>query len=158
MEIRVVDFELLTRHFDKYQKGVAEIDKEKAQILESIEPMRREMQNIIAASQGGIIVDNLTQEQRMEKFQRLQSQMVEIDKDAKYKLSKMGQKLKEEVYEDIEKIVSEYSIKNSIDAVISKIETVYAGEKFEITSQILEVFKEMNIFSEYVEKSEKKES
>jgi Skp family chaperone for outer membrane proteins len=72
MEIRVVDFELLTRHFDKYQKGVAEIDKEKAQILESIEPMRKEMQNIIAASQGGIIVDNLTQEQRMEKFQRLQ--------------------------------------------------------------------------------------
>lgn len=152
MEIRIVDFELLTRHYTNYQSGLNEIEAEKDKFIEKVEPFRKEMQNIIIAAQGGIVLDNLSQEQRMQKFQSLQQEAVEIDKEAKIKLKEMGQKLNEKVYNELEIIVSEWSQKNSIDLVIGKLEVVYLNKSFEATNDILEILKEKNMFVEYTEK------
>jgi hypothetical protein len=85
MEIRIVDFELLTRHYTNYQNGLNEIEDEKTKFLEKVEPFRKEMQNIIISTQGGIVLDNLSQEQRVQKFQSLQQdalEIIKIQKDA----------------------------------------------------------------------------
>lgn len=158
MEIRIVDFELLTRHYTNYQIGLNEIEDEKAKFIERVEPFRKEMQNIIIAAQGGIVLDNLSQDQRMQKFQSLQQEALEVEKEAKIKLKEMGQSLNEKVYNELEIIVSEWSENNSIDLVIGKLEVVYLNKSFEATDDILEILKERNMFSEYTEKETEKES
>ena len=106
------------------------------------------MQNLIRAAQGGIVVDNLTQEQRMERFQNLQQDAMEVDKEAKIKLKEMGQELNEKVYEELEKIISEWSVENSIDLVLGKMEVVYLNKNFEVTDNILEVLKTKGLWVE----------
>ena len=71
MEFRVVDFELITRHYKSYKDGVDEIEKYKEEVLKKVEPLKKEMNSIIAAASGGIVVDTLTQQQRVENFQKL---------------------------------------------------------------------------------------
>jgi hypothetical protein len=46
MEIRVIDFEILTRHYIKYQEGLNEINELKNTFIKKIEPFRKEMQNL----------------------------------------------------------------------------------------------------------------
>jgi len=152
MEIRIVDFELLTRHYTNYQNGLNEIEDEKTKFLEKVEPFRKEMQNIIISTQGGIVLDNLSQEQRVQKFQSLQQDALEVEKEAKIKLKEMAQKLNEKVYNELEVIVSDWSEKNSIDLVIGKLEVVYLNKSFESTDDILQILKERNLFVEYTEK------
>jgi Skp family chaperone for outer membrane proteins len=148
MEFRIVDFELLTRHYITYQNGVQEIEDVKKKFIDRVEPFRKEMQNIILSTQGGLIVDNLSQQERAEKFQKLQQEALEVDKEAKIKLKEMGQDLNEKVYSELELIISNWSIKNSIDVVLGKLEVVYLNEKFEATNDILEVLKERNLWCE----------
>jgi Skp family chaperone for outer membrane proteins len=148
MEFRIVDFELLTRHYITYQNGVQEIEDVKKKFIDRVEPFRKEMQNIILSTQGGLIVDNLSQQERAEKFQKLQQEALEVDKEAKIKLKEMGQDLNEKVYSELELIISNWSIENSIDVVLGKLEVVYLNEKFEATNDILEVLKERNLWCE----------
>ena len=96
----------------------------------------------------GLIVDNLSQQERAEKFQKLQQEALEVDKEAKIKLKEMGQDLNEKVYSELELIISNWSIENSIDVVLGKLEVVYLNEKFEATNDILEVLKERNLWCE----------
>ncbi len=158
MEIRIVDFETLTKHYLTYQQGVDEIENEKTKFIERVEPFKQEMQNIIRSAQGGIVVDNLTQEQRMEKFQRLQQEAMEVDKEAKIKLREMGQSLNEKVYDELEHIVNEWSIKNQIDLVMGKMEVVYLSDKFEITNEIISILKEKDLYVEERTLENEKES
>jgi Skp family chaperone for outer membrane proteins len=151
MEIRIVDFELLTRHYINYQDGLNQIEDEKSKFIEKVEPFRKEMQNIIIAAQGGVVLDNLSQEQRMQKFQSLQQEALEVEKEAKIKLKEMSQELNEKVYNELELIVSEWSDNNSIDLVIGKLEVVYLNKSFEATGYILEILKEKDMFVEYTE-------
>jgi Skp family chaperone for outer membrane proteins len=151
MEIRIVDFELLTRHYINYQDGLNQIEDEKSKFIEKVEPFRKEMQNIIIAAQGGVVLDNLSQEQRMQKFQSLQQEALEVEKEAKIKLKEMSQELNEKVYNELELIVSEWSDNNSIDLVIGKLEVVYLNKSFEATGYILEILKEKDMFIEYTE-------
>jgi Skp family chaperone for outer membrane proteins len=148
MEFRIVDFELLTRHYITYQNGVQEIEDVKKKFIDKVEPFRKEMQNVILSTQGGLIVDNLSQQERSERFQKLQQEALEVDKEAKIKLKEMGQDLNEKVYSELELIISNWSIENSIDVVLGKLEVVYLNEKFEATNDILEVLKERNLWCE----------
>jgi Skp family chaperone for outer membrane proteins len=99
-------------------------------------------------------LDNLSQQERAEKFQKLQQEALEVDKEAKIKLKEMGQDLNEKVYSELELIISNWSIENSIDVVLGKLEVVYLNEKFEATNDILEVLKERNLWCEYKELKE----
>jgi Skp family chaperone for outer membrane proteins len=148
MEFRIVDFELLTRHYITYQNGVQEIEDVKKKFIDKVEPFRKEMQNVILSTQGGLIVDNLSQQERSERFQKLQQEALEVDREAKIKLKEMGQDLNEKVYSELELIISNWSIENSIDVVLGKLEVVYLNEKFEATNDILEVLKERNLWCE----------
>jgi Skp family chaperone for outer membrane proteins len=148
MEFRIVDFELLTRHYITYQNGVQEIEDVKKKFIDKVEPFRKEMQNVILSTQGGLIVDNLSQQERSERFQKLQQEALEVDREAKIKLKEMGQDLNEKVYSELELIISNWSIENSIDVVLGKLEVVYLNEKFEATNDILEVLKEKNLWCE----------
>ena len=147
MEIRIIDFEILTRHYTKYQNGLNEINHLKKSFRDKIEPFRKEMQNLMLAAQ----TDGEVIKERMERFEELKQEAIDIDQDYKIQVGQMQDKLTKSTYADLEKIISEWRELNSIDLVIGKIEVVCLSPKYESTDEILEILKSKNIFSEYKE-------
>lgn len=155
MEIRVIDFEILTRHYVKYQEGLNDINELKNKFMKKLEPFRKEMQNLMIAAQ----TDNEVIKERMERFEELKQGAVEIDQEYKSEVSDMQDKLTKSTYSDLEQIISEWSELKSIDLVIGKIEVVCLNPKYESTNDILEILKEKNLFVDFEEKEpEVKES
>ena len=155
MEVRIIDFEILTRHYVKYQEGVNEINELKKMFMGRIEPFRKEMQNLmIAAQTGGEVL-----KEQMERFEELKQEAYEIDQEYKLQSSEMQDKLTKSTYNDLEQIISEWRELNSIDLVIGKIEVVCLNPKYESTNDILEILKEKNLFVDFKEKdTESKEN
>ena len=154
MQIRVVDFEILTRNFTKYQEGIQKIENHKQKFLEQVEPYRKEMENILMMSQSGIIIDQMTQKQRAEKFQKMQQEVMDLDNDFKVELQKLKSKLSSESYSYLESYITEWSVKNDIDIVLGTAEVVFSKPELDITNQILDVLKSKGLYSEYFEESE----
>lgn len=153
MEIRIVDFERLSRNYKKYRDGLEMLEFTKSEYLKKIEPIKKEMNQIIASMQSGLVMDNRTQKERAERFQILQEQVVSIDKEATTQLTKFRDKMTKEVYAEMEDIITEWSKSNNIDLVMGKIECVYVKENFEITDTIIELFKSKDLYVDYVEET-----
>jgi outer membrane protein len=154
MQIRVVDFELVTKHFSTYQDGAEKIEQSKKEFIEKVDPYRREMQNILVAAQSGLIVDSMTQKQRTEKFQHMQKEIVELDKVFKGEVQRMRDELTTVTYKELEDYIVNFSKDKDFDCVIGKLEVVYCKEEFDITNQILEILKEKGVYREYIEEEE----
>ena len=154
MQIRVVDFELVTKHFSTYQDGAEKIEQSKKEFIEKVDPYRREMQNILVAAQSGLIVDSMTQKQRTEKFQHMQKEIVELDKVFKGEVQRMRDELTKVTYKELEDYIVNFSKDKDFDCVIGKLEVVYCKEEFDITHQILEILKEKGVYREYIEEEE----
>lgn len=146
MEFRVVDFEKITHHYKLYQNGIQKIEDYKDEIIKKVEPIRKQMQNIISVAQSGIVIDNLNEQQRIQKFQSLQQELVSVDKDAKIRITEMRDELNKEVYSKLEKIISDWSEENNIDIVIGKLEVVYVLKNYESTEDILNILKSLGEF------------
>lgn len=155
MNIKVIDFQILTRHYKNYQDGVSVIESEKEKFLEKLEPIKKEMNAIISAASAGLIMDNNSQQKRAEDFQRLQSEAIEMDREFKISLKKMTDDLNEKVYDELSEIINDWSISNNIDLVTGKMEVIYCNDKYDATNSILDILKERDL---YVEVEIKKES
>jgi len=145
MELRVVDFEVLTKNYKNYQEGIKNIEEEKKSFIKSLDPVKKEMETIISQMSSGLVIDEKTQREKEEKFKSLQEQAVGIDNQFKVEMRRLHEELNKSTYDELSKIISEYSEANSIDLVIGKMEIVYLVDKFEITEQILEVLKEKDL-------------
>lgn len=155
MEIRVIDFEILTSHYKNYRDGVDKINAEKEAILKKVEPIKKEMNQIISSVQSGLIMDARTQQQKAERFQELQKEVVQIDNDFKYKNRQMVDELNTKSYDELSNIIGVWAVKNSIDLVSGKMEIVFCNEKWDITNDILEVLREQNLYVDRpIEKAE----
>jgi Skp family chaperone for outer membrane proteins len=145
MELRVVDFEVLTKNYKNYQEGIKNIEEEKKSFIKSLDPVKKEMETIISQMSSGLVIDEKTQREKEEKFKSLQEQAVGIDNQFKVEMRRLHEELNKSTYDELSKIISEYSESNGIDLVIGKMEIVYLVDKFEITEQILEVLKEKDL-------------
>lgn len=151
MEIRILDFELLTRHYSKYQEGVLQLEKEKKAFLEKIKPIEKEMNQIISSFTGGLIIDNESQDKKRERFSVLQESLVSQEKELTAKLKEMSFAINKECYDDLADIVKKWSISHNIDLVMSKTEVVYVRNMYDSTEDILYILKQMDLFVEYSE-------
>lgn len=152
MEIRVIDFEDLTKNFQPYVDGYKNIESKKREMLSSIESDRKEMENILKRSQSGLIVDEMTQRQEVERFKKLQEKLMKLDVDFKNQLKSMTDDLNDNVYEQLSSIITKWSKENSIDLVIGKMEVVFNTSNIEITDDIIDIIKQKNLY--YTEKEE----
>jgi len=155
MQIRVVDFEVLTKNFTIYQDGLDKIEKHKQEFLEKVEPYRREMENILMMSQSGIIIDQMTQKQRAEKFQKMQQDVMDLDSEFKQELQKLKSELSQDSYKYLESFITDWSRENKIDIVLGTAEVVFSKPELDITNQILEVLKTKGLYKEFVEEESK---
>jgi Skp family chaperone for outer membrane proteins len=159
MKIRVINFEEVTKHYITYVDGKKEIQKTKEEFLQKIEPLRQEMESILKAANSGLIIDQQSQQQRMEKFRKLQEEAVGYDNDFKYQFKEMNDTLNVKVYDELEEIINQWAKENDIDMVTGKMEVVYLKEDFDATNQILEVLKTKDLFVQHQEEiTKEKES
>jgi Skp family chaperone for outer membrane proteins len=146
MELRVIDFEVLTRNFQPYVDGYKNIESEKRRMLESVEPSKKEMQDIIKRSQSGLIVDEMSQKRDMEKFKQLQDTLMKADNEFKIQLKELSEDLNTNVYNQLEVIVDEWANTNSIDLVMGKMEVIFNTSKVDVTNEIMEIIKQKGLF------------
>jgi len=148
MEIRVIDFDKLTRNYSGYRQGVAEIESEKNKMIARLDPLKKEMESIINAAKSGLVLDPSTQRQKEARFGELQQEAYSIDADFKTRIRGMHDDLNKKTYDELSEIIEEWSAKNSIDLVTGKMEVVFAAEKYDATDAIIEIIKEKGFFFE----------
>lgn len=146
MELRVIDFEVLTRSFQPYIDGYKEIESEKRKMLESIDPQRKEMEAIIKRSQEGQIKDEVSQEKEMTRFRELQEGLMKVDSEFKKQLKQMSEDINTSVYDQLSVIIAEWSNANSINLVMGKMEVIFNTDDIDATEQILEAIKEKGMY------------
>jgi Skp family chaperone for outer membrane proteins len=152
MNIKVVDFEILTKNYTNYQTGIKNIEEEKKEFIKSLDPVKKEMESIISQMSSGLIMDEQTQKEKEDKFRSLQEQAMNIDNQFKVEMRRLHDELNKKTFDELSEIINEYSTNNNLDMVIGKMEVVYLKESFEVTNDILEILKEKNLF--YTETTE----
>ncbi len=146
MELRVVDFDILTRNFQPYVDGIMNIESEKRKMLNSIEPTKKEMQSIISRQTSGIVLDETSQKRDAEKFRQLQESLMKSDVEFKRKIKDMQDDVNTLVYEKLAEIITEWSNANSINLVTGKMEVIFNTPDIEVTDEILEIIKQKGLF------------
>lgn len=146
MEIRVIDFEVLTRNFQPYVEGYKNIESEKRKMLESVDPEKKEFESIIKRAQSGILMDEASQKRDSERLRQLQESLMKLDMEFKRKIKSMTDELNGSVYDQLSVIVDEWAKEKSIDLVIGKMEVIFNTERIEVTNEILDLIKQKNLF------------
>jgi len=146
MEIRVIDFEVLTRNFQPYVEGYKNIESEKRKMLESVDPEKKEFESIIKRAQSGILMDEASQKRDSERLRQLQESLMKLDMEFKRKIKSMTDELNGSVYDQLSVIVDEWAKEKSIDLVIGKMEVIFNTERVEVTNEILDLIKQKNLF------------
>ena len=141
MTIRVIDLEKITKHYKTYRDGMSNIKERLEVFKQRVEPIRKEMQRIITQGTTGIVVDNLTEKERGEKFQRLQQELMSIDADYKQEMQDLHGNLNTKTYDELEVIVQNWAKENNIDLVTGKMEVIFSSPNIDATSDILELLK-----------------
>lgn len=142
MNIKVVNFEILSRHYKNYQDGITKISDTKKEFIERLDPFKKEMELIITKANNG---EKLTEEQET-KFQEFQNQAVEIDEEFKFTMRKMNDELSKAIYSDLSNFINEWTTLNTeVDLVIGSTEVVFLKEEHDVTEQVLEIIKEKGL-------------
>jgi len=148
MEIRVLDFDILTRNYKKYQEGLKNIAGEKNEFITRLGPLKTEMESIINAAKSGLVLDPNTQKQKEQRFSELQQEAMVIDGDFKAKMRELHDSLNKTTFEELSTYVNQWATENSIDLITGKMEVVFVNEKYDATNDILEILKEKNLYVE----------
>ena len=144
MNIKVVDVEVLSRHHSLYQQGIEKISNTKKDFLERLEPFKVQMHKMITESIK--ITDETIIKENAAKFEDLQEKAVQIDNEFKAKMREMNDELSKEIYTNLEAIINEWSVANSVDMVVSSTEVIYLNPKHFVTDEIIEILKEKELY------------
>jgi len=149
MEIRVVDFDVLTKNYSNYQNGVQKMEEVRKSFVSRMDPIKGEMESIIKSVNNGLIVDRETQEEKNAKFSELQEQAMAIDNEYKMTMRLEQENLNKSTYDELETIINEWAQNKDVDMVMGKMEVVFAKGSVEITEEIIETLKEKGLYQEF---------
>jgi Skp family chaperone for outer membrane proteins len=155
MELRVIDFDILTRNFQPYVDGYKDIESEKRAMLDSIQPVRKEMEEIMRSSTS--ILDEVSQQKSAERFRVLQDGLMKSDSEFKIKLKGLQEDLNTSVYDQLSEIISVWAKENSINLVMGKMEVIFNTDDIDATEDILSIIKEKDLFYKVEVSEENKE-
>jgi len=143
MNIKVVDFGELSMHYVKYQQGITEIEAVKQEFVKRLDPFRDEMQELLKTSMAA---DESTQKASAERFQILQEEGMQIDEEFKHKMRQMNDELSKGIYNDLERIITEWASSKDVDMVIGSTEVVFLKQEHYVTSYIIDLLKERELY------------
>lgn len=134
MNVKIIDFGLLTKHYKKYQEGVQRIEKEKKEFLVEIKPLQDKI-NFIVKNNG-----------KQEELIFITEQIKSLEIKLKINIKTISDDVNNNCYQEISEVVSKWAIFNNISLVLSSSEVVFNKKEFESTNEILELFKQNNLF------------
>jgi Skp family chaperone for outer membrane proteins len=153
MEIRVIDFDRLTRSYSNYRDGIKSIEGEKNEFLSKLGPLKKEMEDIINSAKSGLLLDPSSQRQKEVRFAELQQEAMQIDGDFKANMRELHDSLNKKTFDELSDIINEWAKENSIDLVTGKMEVVFATERLDATDIIINILKEREMYFEDSEES-----
>lgn len=145
MIINVVDFERLTSVYKPYIDGVGEINKERDNFVEKLEPIRKEMQDLIKSFTSNIEIPGEDKQKKEIRYSELQEQAYSLDEEFKEKAREMKDELNEKTFNELSAIIDEFIENKEVDMVIGKMEVVFVKPEYEITDGIIELLKTKNL-------------
>jgi Skp family chaperone for outer membrane proteins len=148
MEIRVLDFDILTKNYKNYQDGLKNIAGEKNQFVTKLGPLKTEMESIVNSAKSGLVLDPNTQRQKEQRFAELQQEAMMIDGDFKAKMRELHDELNKTTFDELSSFVNEWATEKSIDLVTGKMEVVFVNDKYDATNDILEILKSKDLYVE----------
>ena len=149
MEIRVIDFGIITQHYKTYREGMDLIEIEKDFYIESLQPLKKELQNLMINSSNSSIYDRRLREQKADKFESLQKDALELEANFNEKIKKMNDQITIKVFKELELIIKDWAENNRIDLVTSKMEVIFNSPQTEATQEIIQILKDKNLFVDY---------
>lgn len=148
MEIRVLDFDILTKNYKNYQDGLKSIAGEKNGFITKLGPIKTEMESIITSAKSGLVLDPNTQRQKEQRFSELQQEAMMIDGDFKARMRELHDELNKTTFDELTVFVNEWAKENSIDLITGKMEVVFVNDKFDATNEILDILKSKGLYVE----------
>jgi Skp family chaperone for outer membrane proteins len=143
MNIKVVDFGELSKHYIRYQDGISKIQEVKEEFIKRLDPFKNEMQELLKSS---MTADEKTQKESAERFQILQEEGMQIDEEFKQKMRQMNDELSKEIYNDLERIIDEWASSKEIDMIVGSTEVVFLKKEHYVTSYIIDLLKEKELY------------
>lgn len=148
MEIRVLDFDILTKNYKNYQDGIKNIAGEKNGFITRLGPIKTEMESIISSAKSGLVLDPNSQRQKEQRFSELQQEAMMIDGDFKARMRELHDELNKTTFDELTVFVNEWAKENSIDLITGKMEVVFVNDKFDATNEILDILKSKGLYVE----------
>lgn len=158
MEIRVVDFDVLTKNYTNYQNGISNMEEIRKSFVKRMDPIKEEMEGIVKSVNSGLIIDRATQEEKNAKFNELQEKAMAIDNEFKMTMRLEQDNLNKKTYDELEAIISEWVEGKGIDMVMGKMEVVFANSSVEITDAIIEALKAKELYKEFRDETVEKKN
>lgn len=150
MEFRIADTEHLLKNYKPYHTSVEMINKQKQDFATKIESIKDEMETIVNASQK-LVLDDATQQKRVERFRELQTEAVELESNFRQDIVEMQNTELEKNFADISQLIKEWSIENNVEYVFNKVQFAYASDGADCTDEIIEFMKTKQVYQEYTE-------
>lgn len=148
MEIRVIDFDVLTKNYKNYQDRILALSKTRNSFIDRMDPIKAEMESIFNAANSGIILDRQSQEEKNKRFSELQEIAMSIDNEYKATMKSEQEEINRLTYDELSGIITEWTADKQVDLVIGKMEVVFCKENAEVTNEILEILKERGLYNE----------
>lgn len=145
MIINVVDFEKLTKVYKPYLDGVKEINAKRDEFVTKLEPIRKEMQEIIKSLTSNIEVPGEDKQAKEIKYNELQENAIALDEEFKGLSKEMKDSLNAKTFDELSIMIDEFIEGKDIDIVIGKMEVVFVKTNFEITDDIVDLLRSKNL-------------
>jgi len=146
MEIKTITFDTIIRTYQPYVDAAKSIENDKAEHLKKMEDFKSKMQSIYNSTQN-LVLDDKTKNDKMEEFAKIQNEAQQLDNNFRTSLANNQNEIMKNIYSDVNQIVKDYSIQNSIDLVISDTEIVYQNDGLNITNDIVEIVKSKGLYT-----------
>lgn len=151
MNIRVVDFEKVTKHFKTYRDGMLLIEIEKKFFLDSLKPFKDEVTKLVIENSTQMVTDRRFRDQKTEKFESIQKEILDLEKKYTEKVKSINDNITVKTFDELQIIISEWSEENNIDLVTSKMEIIFNSKKIDATEEIIDILKHKNLYVELTE-------
>tara|TARA_X000000368_G_scaffold417643_1_gene414626 strand:- start:1070 stop:1513 length:444 start_codon:yes stop_codon:yes gene_type:complete len=145
MIINVVDFEKLTNVYKPYLDGVKEINTKRDEFVAKLEPIRKEMQDIIKSLTSNIEIPGEDKQAKEIKYNELQEKAITLDEEFKTIAKEMKDSLNAKTFDELSVMIDEFIEGKEIDMVIGKMEVVFVKPNFEITDGIIDLLRSKNL-------------
>jgi Skp family chaperone for outer membrane proteins len=71
---------------------------------------------------------------------------MQIDEEFKHRMRQMNDELSKEIYNDLERIITEWASTKDVDMVIGSTEVVFLKQEHYVTSYIIDLLKERELY------------